>query len=634
MTTPTTPPLVFDSVREFLIRHPPFSRMKPEALRCFIPRLKLAYFPKGAVLIERDDASPRLHIVQDGQVASVAAGLDTRPDRIFSPGECFPVGALSAGRKPTRSYRALEDVFAYQLAGEDFNELRRASPEFETYCTAAITVLAQHSLAELQRHYAEIAANQHSLIRPLSALVARTPITCTADTALRAALEKMREHVVRSIIIVDAEARPLGVFTLNDLRDRVVLRNVPLTTPIGRIMTPNPSTLEAEATAAEAMQAMAAGKFHQIIVTRQGRVFGIVAEHDLFAMQRVSVREIHNAIQSAHSIDALAQVAGDIRNLAHNLLAQGVPAETLTRTIATMNDALTREVITRVLREHDLAGIQWCWLALGSEGRAEQTLSTDQDNALIFTTADGMAEWERARHDLIAFAREVNDALAKLGFSLCPGDIMARNPEWCLTADEWRERFTAWIAQPTPEALLRANIFFDFRPLYGAERLAAELSQWLLAHTQGNKLFLRLMAANALQTEPPVGLIRAFVVDDQADPPGTIDLKVRGTRIFVDAARTLALGLGVADASTATRLRKTGELLQLESRHIDAAIDGFQFLQMLRLRSQNRSASTAAAPNRIDPYALNDVDQRMLKEAFRQARKVQQQSRQTFLGSL
>jgi CBS domain-containing protein len=636
MNEPTTPPLIYESVREFLARHAPFSRMREEAFRFLIPRLKLAYFPKDAIIVDRQGGPfPPFHIIQSGLVSSVTAGLDTLPDRVLSPGECFPVGALSAGGQPTRTYRAVDDVFAYQLDVDSFNRLRQVSPEFEAFCTAAVTVLAQQSLAELQRHYAQVAADQHSLTRPLSEIVAREPVTCRADTTLREALTRMRDSSVRSIIVVDAEDAPIGVFTLNDLRDRVVLQQLPLDTPIERVMTRRPSTLAADATAAEAMQMMAAGGFHQMIVTDHGRVFGTVAEHDLFALQRVSLRQIHHAIRSSRTIAALAHVAVDIRNLAHNLLAQGASAETLTRTISALNDALTREVITRVLQDHDLTNIDWCWMALGSEGRGEQTLATDQDNALIFAAGPDVTPSEqlRIRHELLGFAREINEALATLGFPLCKGGIMASNPQWCLSEDEWRARFAQWLTEPTPEALLRANIFFDFRALFGDRALIDRLSHWLLARTQDNKLFLRLMVANALQTEPPLGLIRAFVVDDDADAPGTLDMKARGTRIFVDAARVFALAQGIAATGTAERLRRAGEQLRVEPRHVDATVDAFHYLQVLRLRAQHRR-DAGGAPNRIDPYALNDIDQRMLKEVFRQARKLQQRLKETYTFGL
>src|SRR5512134_3469605 len=167
MNTPSTPPLVYESVREFLRRHTPFSRMSEDTLRFMIPRL---------------------HIIQTGNVASVTAGLDTMPDRVLQSGESFPVGALSAGGQPTRSYRAADDVFAYLLPVDDFQRLRQLSPEFAAYCTEAVTVLAQQSLAELQRHYSQVASDQHSLTRPLAQLIPSEPVTCLASTPLRAAL--------------------------------------------------------------------------------------------------------------------------------------------------------------------------------------------------------------------------------------------------------------------------------------------------------------------------------------------------------------------------------------------------------------------------------------------------------------
>ncbi|HQR77138.1 MAG TPA: DUF294 nucleotidyltransferase-like domain-containing protein [Burkholderiaceae bacterium] len=632
MTTPTTPPLVFAAVRDFLGRHTPFSRMSDDALQFLIPRLKLAYFAKDSVIVDRSAEFPPLHIIQNGHVASVTAGLDTMPDRVLQAGDCFPVGALSAGGHPTRSYRATDDVFAYLLAVDDFQRLRQVSPEFAAYCTEAITVLAQQSLAELQRHYSQVASDQHSLTRPLAQLLPAEPVTCLATTSLRDALTQMREHAVRSIIIVDEDSAPVGVFTLNDLRDRVVLQGLPLETPVARVMTPDPITLPAEATAAEAIQSMAAGGFHQMIVTAHGKVLGTIFEHDLFALQRVSLRQIHHAIRSARSIKQLGHVAGDIRNLTRNLLAQGVSAEALTRTVAALNDALTREVINRTVQEHELEGLDWCWLALGSEGRGEQTLATDQDNALIFVAPSDGKELLRARHELIAFARDVNAALDQLGFPLCKGNIMASNPQWCLTEAEWRAQFTTWISEPTPERLLNANIFFDFRPLYGDSTLADRLWEWLLARTQDNKLFLRLMVANALQTEPPLGLIRAFQVSDKPGREGTLDLKKRGARIFVDAARVFALAYGSRATGTADRMRLAGEAIKADPRHVEATIEAFHYVQVLRMRAQEHPHPTN--PNRIDPNSLNEVDQRMLKEAFRQARKVQQRLKETFSFAL
>jgi CBS domain-containing protein len=228
----------------------------------------------------------------------------------------------------------------------------------------------------------------------------------------------------------------------------------------------------------------------------------------------------------------------------------------------------------------------------------------------------------------MAFAAEVNDSLAALGFPLCSGGVMARNAHMCLALDEWKARFLEWIAAPTPQALLQANILFDFRALYGDTTLAGRLREWLLGYTQGSQVFLRLLVQNALEATPPLGLLVAFTVDEEPPHRGTLDLKIRGTRIFVDAARAFALALGVAETGTAARLRVAGAKLGVPEKHVESTVDAFHFLQLLRLRQQD-VAGERGIPNRIDPDTLNEVDQRMLKEAFRQARKLQQRLAQT-----
>jgi len=600
--------------------------MSAQALDFLVPRLKLAYFPRDTTIVEPGSgAVTHLHIIQRGHVAARAPGLDASPDPALGPGECFPLGALTAGAPSSKLFSAAEDSFCYLLSAPDCAELRRISPEFERFCVAAVGTLAQQSLVQLQAHYSQLAAERQSLAQPLAALVRREPVCCPASAVLREALQEMRRALVRSVVVVDEERRPVGVFTHTDLLDRVVLAERPLDTPITEVMTRDPVALPSHASAYEALQLMAQRQVRQVLVLEGQRIAGVVSERDLFSLQRVSMRQIGAAVRIAGDPDSLRRAAQDIRSLTQNLLAQGAAAEPLTQTIASLNDALTRKVLEVLASARGLDGSGWCWLTLGSEGRSEQTFSTDQDNAIIFR-APAQGGLEQARARLVELALEANRQLDALGFPLCKGNIMASNPAWCLTADEWRSRFGAWIREPTPAALLNANIFFDLRPLFGEPALGEELRAWVLGMAQANQIFLRLMAQNALEVTPPLGVIRAFATDDDADHPHTIDLKTRGTRLFVDAARVFALALGIAHTGTAQRLRESGAALKVGARYVDATIEAFHFLQMLRLRQQ----PAGGTPNRIDPAGLNEIDQRMLKEALRQARKLQDRLRLTY----
>ncbi|MBZ0097208.1 MAG: DUF294 nucleotidyltransferase-like domain-containing protein, partial [Sulfuricella sp.] len=359
------------------------------------------------------------------------------------------------------------------------------------------------------------------------------------------------------------------------------------------------------------------------LVTQDGKLVGIISEKDLFTLQRVGLRQISAAIRGANDIVALQHAAGDIRQLAHNMMAQGVAAEQLTQFISTLNDLLTVRIIEM---ECSAAGIMesplcagFCWIALGSEGRYEQTLNTDQDNGIIFQVPEG-ATAEQVRAQLLPIARRINEALDACGFPLCKGNIMASNPQWCLSLGEWKDTFSGWIHRGDAPVLLKATIFFDFRPLFGKHALAEELRIWLHSTIKENRLFLRHMAVNALANHPPLGLVRDFVVGEEH----TLDLKLNGITPFVDAARIFSLYAGTGETSTIRRLRASGAQWQIDPATLEAWIDAFLFIQLLRLRTQHEQDERGAAlSNKIDPDSLNDLDRRILKEAFRQARKLQ-----------
>jgi len=312
--------------------------------------------------------------------------------------------------------------------------------------------------------------------------------------------------------------------------------------------------------------------------------------------------------------------ASDIRRLARSMLGQGVAAEQLTLIISTLNDALVRRVLDIEKTKFPLADIRWCWLAFGSEGRYEQTISSDQDNGLIFDAGD--ADPGLLRERLLPFAQAVNRDLDACGFPLCKGNIMAGNPQWCLSLGEWHEQFDSWIADTDPQALLNAAIFFDFRPLYGDEAPARVLRSHLSGLAQGNSRFMRQLAQYALETRPPLGMISDFVTD-KGEFNGSIDLKKSAARLFIDGARVLALAAGVEHTNTAQRLRQAGLRLNMPSEEIASICDGFFFLQALRLRRQMVADSATGGANRINPADLNEVDRRILKESLRQARKLQ-----------
>ncbi|MEO8410259.1 MAG: DUF294 nucleotidyltransferase-like domain-containing protein, partial [Propionivibrio sp.] len=523
------------------------------------------------------------------------------------------------------AYTALDDVFCYELPAEAFFALMQRSPVFNQYCTQFLSSLLSQSRQQLQMNFSHHVAEQQTMNSPLATIIKKEPVAVTPETTIRAVVEAMDLRNIGSMIIVDGERQPVGDFTQSDLLKRVVLAEASLDAPIGSVMTKHPFTLPLAANAYDAALAMAKhGVRHMLAVDEGGRLEGVVSERDLFTLQRVGLRQVRQTIDAATNIDMLLIASQEVRQLSLNMLAQGVGAEQITQFISTLNDTLTRRVIEINLESDDLYGIEWAWLAFGSEGRDEQTFSTDQDNGIVYICTDIM-DRELTQLRLLEFARAVNADLDRCGFPLCVGNIMASNPALCLTFEEWDEKFDRWIRTPEPVALLNATIFFDFRPLFGHFNLADRMRLSLLRRTRGNPLFLRMLAGNALQVAPPLGMIRDFVTDADPEHRGTIDLKKLGSRIFIDAGRIFALANEVSATHTVQRMRLVAPAMNVPPEVVGAVIDAFNFIQLLRLQHQHsEQIAGREGSNLIRPEDLNEVERRILKEAFRQARKLQQ----------
>jgi CBS domain-containing protein len=625
------PELLLGATMAELRKHAPFDAMAEPDLGFLAGRLKIRYYPAGTTILKPDDGRvARLHIIQRGRIEAFEPKASANGIAAFrlSEGESFPVGALIAERATTLVYRALDDAFCYVLEAAHFKALMARSRELQMFCTRRLAHLLEQSRRATREEYGHRAATELGMSSPLATAVRREPLTLPEGASLRTVLETMKGKRIGSVVLTGADGRPSGIFTQTDVLDRVALGGASLDAPVSAMMTRNPLALAAASPLAEAAQVMARHGFRHLLVEDQGKLVGVVSERDLFSLQRLSMQGVRKEVRRAAGVDELAFAARDVRRLATAMLAQGIAAEQLTQFVTALNDAITVRAIDLARDRHELPGCAWAWMGLGSEGRMEQTLATDQDNAIVFQVPGGQPV-EEARQALLAFARDVNGVLDACGFPLCTGEIMAGNPKWCLTLDEWRARYDDWMRNAQPEALLNASIFFDFRTLHSAateasETLVPSLRRFLLDKVKDRPSFLRQMATNALQVRPPLGFFGDLVVEE-GEQGGTINLKTYGSRPFVDCARILALAAGVEETNTAERLRAVGPKVRMSADDVGAAVDAFHFIQMLRLRNQDAGEheGRAAGANRISPESLNSLDRRILKEALRQARKLQ-----------
>ena len=465
---------------------------------------------------------------------------------------------------------------------------------------------------------------------PLRSLASRSPLVMSPAATLREVLYAISQGREDAVVVADeASQLPLGLVTLRELLHVITFEGGDLDAPVAAHMTGAPLTAAADSPAHRAKVLMAKkGVGHILLVEADGRFCGLVHQADLLGLRAGGAEVLIAAIAATRDLKGMVLVADQVRRRGAELFNAGMGVEAICQWMSGLNDLIAMRVIELIEDEFDLPAVPWCWLLFGSEGRLEQTFTTDQDNGLIFEPSN-VGDTEALRAAFLPFAQAVNDALHYCGFERCRGGIMASNPDCCLSSDEWMARFSSWLRVPDPEALLQGTIFFDFRPVYGRYELVDRLRAWLMAQAPEHPLFLRLLAELALGVAPPLGWAGRFTYDRNRAFPHTLDLKLQGARLFVDVARVASLAKGIWATSTADRLRAAGTGPGRSAEDIAAEVEAFHLVQRFRIRQQLATPDHDAA-NRVDPAGLNELNRLMLKEALKQAKKMQARLRQAY----
>ncbi len=608
---------------QFLQRFPPFNQMENAHLAFLVEQCQLRFYgPGDSILKPSDGPVEHFYIVKQGRV------VGERPDSAettfeIATGECFPLAALLGERATRTEHKAAEDTFCLQLNKPAFIKLFALSSEFRDFALRGVSSLLDQINQQVQQKAVETLGTQYSLNTRLGELAMRHPVMCGPDTPLREAVTLMHEQQVGSIVIVDEHKAPLGIFTLRDLRQVVADGTSDFTLAIDAHMTPAPFFLTPDHSAFDAAIAMTERHIAHVCLVKDHRLCGVVSERDLFSLQRVDLVHLARTIRNAPKVENLVAIRGEIGQLVERMLAHGASSTQITHIITLLNDHTVCRVIELTLADKGDPGVPFTWLCFGSEGRREQTLYTDQDNGILFDAKDA-AEAAEIRARLLPLAQQINQSLAQCGFTLCKGNIMAGNPELCLSRAEWARRFAAFIREATPDNLLASTIYFDLRVVWGDEQGCEQLRQGILDQVADNRLFQRMLAENALRQRPPVGRFREFVLTRKGSEKATLDLKVQGLTPFVDGARLLALANDVHAINTLERLRQLVVKEVIEPLDGAAYEEAYHFIQQTRMQQhQLQTRENLPYSNRVDPESLNHLDRRILRESLRQAQRLQ-----------
>ncbi|UUM32698.1 DUF294 nucleotidyltransferase-like domain-containing protein [Vibrio japonicus] len=601
-------------IKNFLAQHPPFDELEEDVLNFVTRHVEISYFRQDTPIIHFGDEIHDLYMVRSGvvEVYRRKGELYNRLDE----GAVFGQMGLLTNNKVRFPVKAIRDTLVYCIPEAVFQELYEKHESFADFVEVQDNARLRQAVSNTH--------DQNDLTSSkVSTLLTRdAPFINQTETIQNAAI-KMADEAVSALLVLDPDIledneedlSPLvGIITDRDLCTRVLAQGLDSSEEVSSVMSTDLISLDHNAYVHEVMLTMLRYNVHHLPVLKDKKPIGIIEATDIVRYESQNSLLLVSSIFQQQSIEDLAAVSEQVKTSFVRLVNEDANSHMVGSAMSVIGRSFKQRIIELAEEELGEPPIPYCFLALGSMGRDEQLLVTDQDNAIILDNT-----FVKEEHDayFAELAKRVCDGLDKCGYRYCTGDIMATNEMWRMTRSEWEECFADWIDDPNPKALLNASIFFDLDGVYGRLKWAEHLNGFIVRRARKNNRFLACLARNALNRTPPLGFFKSFVMEKDGQHKNSINLKRRGTAPLADLIRVHALAVGSRSKNSFERLDDIQEAGILPKGKAEDLRDALEFISMVRIRHQASDVENEMEPdNNIEPENLSDFERRNLKDAF------------------
>ena len=458
-------------------------------------------------------------------------------------------------------------------------------------------------------------------------------IKCDIETSVQSAALTMTRKK-QDIIFITQNDNIIGVVTDSDLRSRVLAKKIDPTGSIGQIMTAPVISVQDNILLYEAVLLFNKKNIsHLAVKNNQLEIVGVLNNSDAQGMHRNSISFLVREVEIAENIEQIEKTTNKLPALIKALIDSGARTQNITRIITSLTDVITNRVITLAIETLGQAPCKFAFIAVGSEGRMEQTLATDQDNAIIFDNVDN------ENHDIyktyfLELGKIVTKALDQLGFKYCNGEVMANNPRWVLSLDEWKNQFKDWINNSDPKSILEAGIFFDFRCVYGKQELTKNLQGYIFQTLDNKAVFFQHMANPILKYKSAVNLFGNIIGDSKDNGNSALDIK-KIILPIISFIRLYSLKNKITETNSILRLENLNSLNFINKTLYNDINVSYNYLMLLRFRFQANELLKKQAPdNLIKINELTDIEKTTIKKIISEISNLQTQLNFDFKGNL
>ena len=623
---------IAERITDFLKNYPPFSSLEYAKLLEISKSCKVLYLEKNQTLFKINDATHDcFYVVASGAIGlSVTSDIDDVLIDKCDEGDILGLRPFFAKNNYLMTAKAREESIVYAIPIENFKPYVAENPNVLSFLLESF---ASNTRNPYDKNHKGKLVSENVIYNDQNAEIqyyqpikyTANPITASPTDIVKFVAQTMASSKIGSMIIHD-NRKPIGIVTDKDLRSKIATGLYSIDVTIDKIMSSPVITVADNLSIAEAQIMMLKHNVSHLCVTKDGtndsEITGIITEHDIVVAKANNPGVLLKQSKRAQKSADLKEVREKLSDLIQHSLDKNVPIQHISSIVGEINLAITNRAIELAIEKIGTPPpAQFAWMNMGSQGRKEQLLLTDQDNAIVFEDVPE-EKYDLVKSYFIDLAEKVNKTLNKVGYEYCPAEMMASNPLWCKSVTDWQQQFKGWITAPGEKGILMCTIFFDYDFVYGNENLVDAISNTIQEETKDNQLFFAYLGADALKNPPPLGFFRQFLVESDGEHKDTFDLKGRALMPLIDAARILSLSSGIKNVSnTISRYSKLAELEPQNAVIYEACAEAFSELLKFRTEEGLKNENDGRYLNLSD---LSKLDKVKLKNDFQPINDIQE----------
>lgn len=604
--------------KAFLARLPPFGQLPESVLGRLVGGMTVGHYRAGEIVLKAGERPACLFIVIDGSIWEVDGDVpdssapsenisEVSAPRIrpllcvtsfYAAEDTFDIRALLEGICK-HNFVAAEPTHCFRLPREMLLETVRDYPGFAHFYDLKISqrLAAQHGAEDMQELSAfTVTKIQDVYIHP--------PTFVTADTSIHETALAMKAHKTNSVLIRCGDE--VGIVTATDLREAAIIQRRSLDAPVGSLATYELISMAPDDFLFNALLRMTRHNINRLVISDGATIHGILEQIDLLSYLSNHSHLIALQIERAHSKDELKWASRDLINVIRDLHAKGIKIRHIMQLVSELNKKMLQKLF-ELLAPPELLDNS-CLLVLGSEGREEQVIKTDQDNALILRDDYSQPGLER-------ITAEFTESLIEFGYPRCPGNIMVSNPYWTKSVSAFKEELFQWIVHPTYDSFLQFAIFCDARAVAGDENLLRHVKDRMHRLLGDHRSFYSQFAKATVAFETPLGFFTNFVLEKNRDE---LDIKKGGIFPIVHGVRSLALEYRLPQTNTVDRITALSQRNLFEPSFGIELIEAFAFMSTLRTKAGLQKIERGLPQdNYMNPKELNKLDRELLRDSLK-----------------